>query len=281
MRNLSRIGLLFLLAALAFPALAEEDAEPPPADLTEANELVGAGDWAAAEQTLAEILTDHPDDIRVLQMRGEVLVALRRFDEAIPLLERCVELEPERPRIHFQWATALQATDQLDGALAAYGKEIAVNDELQVKVLSHLNRSLLLERREDLAGAADELEAVIELDPTRKRAHGDLATLYLRDGQLEKAAERLALGKAAGFESARLHYNLGAAFFNEGSFEAAAASFREALALDPELADAQRGLGSTLERLDQPAAAKQHFRRYLELKPDARDAADIRERISG
>jgi tetratricopeptide (TPR) repeat protein len=264
------------------PAVGDDPEAPAPvarADLGAVNELVRQGSYPEAETALALLQEEFPDEVRVLLLRGEVLLALRRFDEALPPLRRCAELDPDRERIHFQLATALQVTGDLPGAIEAYGKEIELNDATDVKVMAHLNRSLLLEQERDWAAAARELEAVLLLEPGRVEAYGDIASLYIKAGEIDTAAERLNAGLGAGFRSARHMYSLGAQYLKNKSYDPASQAFRIALKIDPDYADATRNLAVALEQMGQEDEAVEQYRRYLELRPDAEDAAEITEQI--
>jgi tetratricopeptide (TPR) repeat protein len=213
-------------------------------------------------------------------MRGEVLLALGRADEARKVLERCVELDPDKPRAHFQLATSRQLQGNVEGAIEAYGRELALNDDPRIKIMAHLNRSLLFEQQKELLAAASEIEAVLVLDPGRIEAYGDLATLYLAANRPEEAGRQLSLGLEAGYRSAPHMYGLGARYFKDKSYEKAGEAFASALEIDPGHAEACRSLAMTLDELGRKSEAEQHFRRYLELRPDADDADKINARIA-
>ncbi len=267
------------LAAAAQEAPAPQPGAAQPADLAAASRLVQAGSYDEAERALAALEERHPDDPPLLRMRGEVLVALQRFADALPVLRRCADLDPTLTRVQFQLGTALVATGDRAGALEAFAREIALNDDANVDGLSHLNRFLLLEQDRDWQRAATELEAALGLGSAAPEAWGDLAMLHLEAGRPEEAARALDSGLAAGFRSARHLYSVGAAYFKKKEFVPAGDAFRKALEVEPENADAARSLGMALDAAGQKAEALQHFRRYLELRPDAADAAQIAERI--
>jgi tetratricopeptide (TPR) repeat protein len=238
MRTISPIALA--CAVLASLAVAEEPpaAQPTPAaapraDLGPANDLVRNGAYAEAEKVLRELQQSHPDDPRILLMRGELLLALEQPAEAIPLLRRCIEIDPVRPRAHFQLGTALQATGDPDAALAAYAEELALAEDPRVKVMAHLNRSVILQQKGDRTTAADELSAVLELDPGRREVYGDLANLLLEAGRLDEAAAILDRGLGAGFRSAAHFNTLGSRYYSAGSPDKALTAFRRALEIDP------------------------------------------------
>lgn len=277
------------LAATA-PTPAAAQAEPPSAaepdaavggraDLGAVNELVRAGSYVEAETSLAALQQDFPDDPRILLMRGELLLAIGRPPDALPILRQCAEIDPALPRLHFQLATALQAVGDASAALEEFGREIEINADPRVQVLAHLNRSLLRERNEDRSGAADEIVAALALDPARLEAYGDAAALYLEADRLDEASHWLDRGFEAGFRSPQHLYSLGARYLSRDSFEPAVAAFRKALEIDPSYAEAARSLAVALDRMGRSNEAVQQFRRYLELRPDAPDATRIAERI--
>lgn len=296
-RNLHPGPLFLLLAALAAagipagaqqqydplgqpaPAGADAAQAPPAADLSGPIEEIRAGDYEKAHERLAELQSEFPDDPALLLMRGEVLLALGRAGEALEVLRHGAEVDPARARMHFQLGTALASTGQRKPALEAFAREIEVNEDPEIQVLSRLNRSLLLERERRWGSAAEELEAVLRLQPERGNVYGDLASLYIRADRVEAAVDALGRGKAVGFSSADHYYSLGARLYKSEMYEQAVVMLTEALAVDPAMAEAERSLAASLERLGREAEALEHLRRYLELRPDAPDAAVVAERL--
>jgi tetratricopeptide (TPR) repeat protein len=255
------------------------DSPPQRADLSAANEFVKQQRYDEAEAKLAALQEQFPEDPDLLFMRGEILLALQRPVDAMPLLRTVAELDPERPRVHFQLATALSATGDADAALEEFAAEIAHNEDPEVRTLALLNRSMLFQQQRDWSGAASELEQFLELDPSRSEAFGDLASLYIQAGDLAAAAEALERGVAAGFESAQHFYSLGARWYKAERYENSVTALTRALEIDPQLARAERSMAAALERLNRNEEAVQHLQRYLELAPDAPDADKVAERI--
>ncbi len=256
------------------------DATPPPrADLGEANDLVRQQKYAQAETLLSELQGEFADDPALLLMRGELLLALGRTDEALAPLERAAEIDPDRPRAHFQLATALSATGDLPAALAAFAREIEHNDDAEVTALVHLNRAMLFQKQRQWIEAAQELESLLAAEPERSEAYGDLTTLYLQADRVDEAAATLERGREAGFLSSRHYYSLGARMYKEGRYEHAVEALGSALEIDPRLARAERSLGAALQKLERQQEAIEHLERYLELSPDAGDAESIARQI--
>lgn len=280
---------LALLLTLAWPfnpqraSAADTPQIPKQAELSgldQARSMVRAGDHPGADAALAAYLTEHPDDPVALLLRGEVLLLLARPAEARPLLEHCVEIEPARPRVHFQLAAALSALGEQERAIEHYGKEIELTQDPAIKGMARLNRSMIYQKEARWLDAAAELEALIQLDAQRREAYGDLAGLYLHADELDNAARTLDRGLEAGFSSAGHFCALGARYYRQGALDKAIAAYTKALTIEPGRAEAELGNGVALEQLGRKDEAAQHFRRYLELRPDAPEAKELRKRLS-
>lgn len=270
--------------AVAVPAAdtREEEAQDDGAgraDLSPASDLVRDARYAEAIDMLEAIREEFPDDPALLLMLGECLLAERRVNDAVPVLQRAAEIDPDRERTHFQLGSALAATGDAAGALQAFAREIEVTSNDDIVVLSRLNRALLLQRASRWSDAAEELEAVLVIEPQRGEAYGDLATLYIRLERFDDASSALQRGEDNGFVSAAHYYSLGARLFRSERYPEAAAAFERTLAIDPLYALAERSLGETLSRLDRDEEAAAHLRRYLDMRPDAEDREAIEERL--
>ena len=75
-----------------------------------------------AEQLTREVLKKDPVDIIAIRMLAGIAVELGRWDDAINLLERCLELAPEFHLARQNLAVALSRRQRLDEALTEIGK---------------------------------------------------------------------------------------------------------------------------------------------------------------
>ncbi|NIM61931.1 MAG: tetratricopeptide repeat protein [Acidobacteria bacterium] len=254
--------------------------EPATADLSEANEKVKAQDYAGAEALLATLQEQFPEDPALLALRGELLVALGRIDEAIPVLQEVAELDPESARVQFQLGTALASNGNRPAAIDAFGKAVDLSEEPRLRFLARMNRSLLFQQQRQWSAAAAELEAALELDPSRSEAWADLATLYLDAEDLDGALAALQKGAAAGHRSARHFYSVGARLYKAERFEEARGVFETVIEIEPTHARAERSLAATLEKLDRSEQALAHWARYLELAPGAPDRDQVTQKLN-
>jgi Flp pilus assembly protein TadD len=261
----------------------EADTRPGPETieigLGEARTSVKDGLYPEAVEILSQIVDDETEDRSLLTLYGEILVASGQAEQAVPILERAIVLAPDKERLHFQLATAYNSLGMVDEALAAFSREIELNEHPEVQFLAQLNSSILLGQTERYVEAAAALEKALELQPEHPQAYGELATLYLRTGDAAKASATLSRGADIGFRSARLYFNVGARLYNDRSYAEAERAFARALEIDPRMADAERSQASALSQLGRDTEAREHLARYLELRPDAPDVDAIREQI--
>ncbi len=122
------------------------------------------------------------------------------------------------------------------------------------------------------------LEKLVEISPDQAEIYRELANVYLRTGQKDKAEAMLAkVDSLGGQQDPNVLYNLGAERFNASDFEAAAGFFARAASAKPEFAEAHLRLGYCQLNLGKKAEAIASLKRFLELQPQGEDAKTARE----
>lgn len=123
----------------------------------------------------AEIEAESKNDDELAKRLDELAAFLRqdrRYDDAIELCRRAVEVKPDNADYLFNLALALEGRGYLEEALASYQAGLAIEpDRAEAYTgVGGLLRSLKME-----AGAVQALEHAIKLDPTSAQAHYNLA----------------------------------------------------------------------------------------------------------
>jgi tetratricopeptide (TPR) repeat protein len=179
---------------------------------------------------------------------GGLLLQEGRSAEAIPELERAVELAPELRDARLQLANALAAGGRLGDALVHYDTLLALEPD---------DAATLVKRaaaRANLAGGA-----AAPAPPPAVRE------------DLERAVA-VAAGAGDGHLAAEAHGMLGQLDRAGGDFEAAIGHYREALAADPEHAATLEGLARLLGDRGEYREAADLFRRLSAVAPRDPDA---------
>ncbi len=119
-------------------------------------------------------------------------------------------------------------------------------------------------------------ERVLEIAPNAYLPHARLATLYARDGQIERARQHfertIEIDPARGREGF-VGFELDSAdlALEQGKLDTAVEGWREVIRVDPEHPRANRQLGLVLAARNQAAEARPHLEKALrEEPPDAR-----------
>jgi tetratricopeptide (TPR) repeat protein len=100
----------------------------------------------------------------------------------------------------------------------------------------------------------------------------NLATLYVRMGETEKALDHLKRAIECDPGIAAAHSNLGQLQVEMGNLEAGESSLRRALAIDPAYAVAHYNLGMALEKKGETEAALRHYRTAVDISPALSEA---------
>lgn len=87
-------------------------------DLVKAAELLQQGKLAQAEPLMREVLKQNPADVSAMRLLADIGIKVSHLEDAINLLERCLELAPDYHLARNNFAVALLRRNQLSDALA-------------------------------------------------------------------------------------------------------------------------------------------------------------------
>ncbi|MCO5168131.1 MAG: tetratricopeptide repeat protein [Planctomycetes bacterium] len=195
---------------------------------------------------------------------GVVRQAQGQDDAAIHDLTRAIELRPDLARAWSGRGLSRHRAGQLDGAAADYDRALT----LEESATTRLCRAALRQARGELAGAREDLEAILARSPDALDARVRLAEVHLELGEhdaaaahLEAALEREPGAPRAWYLRARRHAAL-------GQVEAARRDAARLVELAGDDLDAATDAAHLLLSLDDPAAAQATAERALRRRPD-------------
>ena len=148
----------------------------------------------------------------------------------------------------------------------------------------HYMVGMLLERRDDLAGAARSLKWALRINPDYAEARLALATLYERQGDFDRSREitQGARGRSSGQDGgldpttrgklANLQAALGDAYREAGELHEAIEAYRKSLDRCPGFHDIRQRLGVALREAGLPDQSLREFRRVQRSHPGLADA---------
>jgi tetratricopeptide (TPR) repeat protein len=167
----------------------------------------------------------------VARRRGEALIELRRFDEALAHLARAAGEDPSDRVTQCLIAQAQIGLRRPDDALAAAGRAVALDPEAE---WPHRLRAVALAALDRWVQARDAAVRSCALAPELAPPHRVLSQMLQLTG--DEAGARRAAERAVELEpeSADAHSQLGLILLAQEDRRAAASEFRVALALNPE-----------------------------------------------
>ncbi|MGD1276027.1 MAG: tetratricopeptide repeat protein [Tepidisphaeraceae bacterium] len=262
-----------------------------------------AGRLREAQTLYQQHLASHPDDGQATQLLGLVHLHLGQAPEALELLNRAAELDPQAPDRHCHLGMALLALSRPDEAAGALQRALALKPDY-LDAWYHLAHALHAAGRLDEAVAA--YRRTLELRPQFPTVHNDMGAALAAQGRYDQAvvafqtalsqrpqypealnnldealvqqgkwAEAVAVSRqivAMQPDSAEVHDRLAVELARAGWLEESVRSAEKAVSLRPDFAEGHNTLGMSLAKLGRLEQAKATLQRALALKPDLSSA---------
>ena len=194
-------------------------------------------------------------------------------DNAIKMLERAVELDPQSAVSYAGLAEAYYFKNRANPdsqwqKLAAANADKAVGLDSYLAA-AHISQGLVKMQAGDSGEAEKEFQRAAELDPKSGAPHLWLGSLYKTAGKVDEAQAELKRGQQLDPGDWKMYLNVAGIQYQGGDYKDAASNFEHALKLEPDSVIVLEDLGAvyhSLGRDEDAAAALQHA---LQVKPTA------------
>ena len=186
--------------------------------------LMGAGEYDEVVLTLKDLAKS--ENIKALQILGEALEKSGRYDDAIAIYERVLEIE-----------------------------------ENNIKAMEGLGRIYL--ERKDFENARKVLENLVKIVPEDRNVNENLAFAYSSLGEYEKALKYINQAIIIDPENKFLYNSKGLILISMELYDEAKKAFEKALSIDPEFRDAMEGLKDCERKIEEREVEK-YARNVLE-----------------
>ena len=196
------------------------------------------------EHLVRRALALEPDNADALFDLATMLRVLRRYEEALELLERHRRLFPGDPRVVADIGRCLSGLQRYAVAEPVLRQALEGLDTAETRY----DLALVLDRRGRLDEATGEYERALERNPNHVDSLINLGVVQARRGLIRQAVSLFERAVAIDPDHADAHVNLGALLLARGAREEARRAFRIALEIDP----AHSGAADGLRQVEQP-----------------------------
>jgi len=177
-----------------------------------------------------------------------------RFPDAIPKLERAIQIDPQFGSAHMELGSALLHVNALDKALPTLQKAVQL---LPDSATAHEKLGEALVKTKDWPTAASEFEAAIAHNPNAANLHVNLAGVYERLNRIPDATAQYRKAVELAPDDFRANLLTGRLLGMHGDAPAALPYLQKAVALDPNSPDAHQFLGNIYGAMGRAEEAQQ------------------------
>lgn len=227
--------------------------------------LQNQGQWEAAIEKYREAFAMMPNHEGTVHNLSALLIDTGRSAEAVGLLKRLVELNPDLGEARYNLGNALQDLGRFEEAIKNYEEAARLRPAFAD---IHVSWGITLQKLKRCEEAIGHYQRALELKPDDPNAHNNWGIALQSLGRFEEAVAQYQEALRLRPELAAAHNNWGLTLESSGRFDEAAAHYQQALQLKPDDAAACRHLGDLFRRRGELGKAEGHYRNAIRLQPD-------------
>lgn len=214
-----------------------------------------------SQEALSAAERRNPDAASVHRMAGLLLANGGRYEAAVEVYKRAIELQPANGDAHRRLGLAYSSTGQSELALAAYRRAVEV-DPKHFRNFHALGSYFFL--ASDFGAAAEHFRQAVALEPAEPTARRILGQTFLNMGRFQEAEAELRAAIAVQETPAAVN-TLGTVLTYQGRDQEAVELLARALEKSPQWYRMWMNLGTAYRRLNRLEDAAGAHRRALEL----------------
>ena len=234
---------------------------------------------AASRAVLAQVPRDNP----ALYANAQIAIGLsltedQKLDEALTAFQAAGRAMPDDPRVAYVTAAQFVQLKRYEEALALLNGPLldVENQAGQIRFM----RGAVYESLGRIPEAEAELWAALQSQPNEPNYLNYLGYLWVDSGtRVEQGAEMIARANAAAPDNGNIQDSLGWAQYRQGQFEAAVETLELAVAKEPANAEINDHLGDAYWQVGRRREAGFQWNRVLTLEPDDERRASVERKL--
>lgn len=235
---------------------------------------------AASRSIMSQVPRTNPPLYAGAQVAiGLSLAQAKRNEDALVAFEAAREAAPEDPRIAYLYASQLVQMKRFDDALTLLNGPLLATESQGPEI--HFMRGAAYESLRRVPEAEAELWAALQSQPDEPIFLNYLGYLWVDTGtRVAEGAEMIARAHAADPEDGNIQDSLGWAQYRQGQFETAVDTLEQAVAKLPANAEINDHLGDAYWQVGRRREAGFQWTRVLTLDPDAERRSSVERKLS-
>jgi tetratricopeptide (TPR) repeat protein len=223
-----------------------------------------------ASDNLRKAIELRPGDSNFHQGMAYLLCKQKKYDDAIPVLKRAIELDGENLKARFLLGLAYLSKER--SSLIGNFTELALEQLQFVEAKQptfpqvHLYIGKIHLTNGDVAGALQEFRTELQLDPRNVQAHMETGELLTKLDRSDEALVHLREVAASSSMTTGLDYALAKAYRQSGKLNEAIASAKRAVENNARSADAHYLLAQLYQDANKPDLAREHMEAFEKLR---------------
>jgi tetratricopeptide (TPR) repeat protein len=214
---------------------------------------------------LLDLFERNPEDALTAELVGEGLATLRRYDRAVEVLPRALDLNPGNEDLLRSFSTTLVRLERDEEAVEVFHRLIEHN---RADHLLHGRRGAALQRLGRHDEALESFQEAERLEPRDPRAPGSIGVTLTNLHRYEEALAALDRARELDPDDPKIESQRSIALRRAGRMDEALEALDRAIELDPEDAVSHERRGVILNALARHEQALEAFRRAEELDAD-------------
>jgi tetratricopeptide (TPR) repeat protein len=228
-----------------------------------------AGRLSDAQTSYRAFLTENPTHAAAIHFLGLTEFQLGHNDAALELMNRAMQIEPNRADFHSNYGLLLATIGRVDDAVKSYRRALELNPDY-AEAANNLGIALsALGNKEE---AIEEYRRAIKLRASYPEAYNNLGSALQSLNRFDEAIASFERALQLKPEFSEAQNNLGNGLMDAGRFEQALDVYGKALAMPRKLPQSYYGLGNALRKLDRLDDALSAFTQAIQLRPDYGEA---------
>ncbi len=214
-----------------------------------------------------------PEEINILanwmRQKGNFMMMLKHFDEAIAAYSRAIELKPKNAGYYNDRGVAYGEKGDPELAINDFNTSIQYNPD---NAETYYNRGVAYDMKNDVEHAFKNYTKTIQLNPKYANAYVNRGNAYNNKGRLTLAINDLKKAIRLNPNDAKAYTNLGKSYGKKGEYDRAINNFKKAIRRDPNLAEAYNNLGLSYLIKGNFKLAIKNFDKATQLNPEYANA---------